>query len=273
MTDATAPQTPEERAILRNAATARRRHLRGHVEKPAPVTAEEYAQRLKNSLRKDATLMDTVRESNITKEKAKWGERLKYASTFRQARTELPAILERVERLRNKRGLHKTSICLSGQQLGRGKTWQGYAYLNQLIEAGGATSGQVVFGTEGATTSNIATSGYERSEKMREFIRDSHKVFFIDDVGQGYYYKAETRHEIWYELINHIYTNQLTLIITTNLFFKETGKDSLGEWMGIRAFDRLKSLCGEDGHVQISGVNRREAVSRENEEKYLNKKR
>lgn len=261
------PLTPEEKKLAANAANARRRHLRGKVEKPAPVTPEQYAERLKNSLRKDATLMDTVRDSNIAKEKAKWSKRVR--TTFAEASSDMPVVLERVERLRVKRGLHKTSIVFSGAELGRGKTWQAYSYLNQVIASGGGTSGQIIFGTEGATIARIATSGFERAGNMRELLQESHRFFFIDDVGQGYYYKEESRHEVWFELIDHIYTQQLTLILTTNLAFTE---QSLGKWIGFRAFDRLKSLVGDDGFVAMSGINKREEVLRENEAKFQNQK-
>ena len=74
---------------------------------------------------------------------------------------------------------------------------------------------------------------------------------------------------MWYELIDHIYSHQLTLIITTNL---ELNERSLGKWIGVRAFDRMKSLVGNDGVLEPGKVNRREGVLERHEEEYRSSK-
>ena len=256
-----------ERELLMSANSARRRILRNQpLNQKEVVTPEEYAERLRNSLRKDATLLTMVKEDTIEKSVKKWAATVD--ATFSHAATETPAIVDRVSRLKRRQGLHKTSIVLYGDQLGRGKTWNAYAYLNQIVAVGAATPGQIVYGTEGSTMSALANSGYQRTDNTNEFLRESHKFFFIDDVGQGYYFKEQARHEVWYALIDHVYTRQQTLILTTNLAFNER---ELGGWIGFRAFDRLKSLVGDDGAIRVTGVNRREEVLRQNEEQYRNK--
>jgi len=262
------PITAEERELLMSANRARSRILRKSSRNTKEeVSPEEYAERLKNSLRKDATLLNTVREDTVEKSVKKWAEMVD--KTFAEATTEMPQIVDRVNRHVRRQGLHKTSIVLYGDQLGRGKTWQAYAYLNSIVAKGVATPGQIFYGTEGSTMSAISNSGYERADRTNDLLRDSHRFFFIDDVGQGHYFKEQNRHDVWYALIDQVYTKQLTLVLTTNLAFNEK---ELGAWIGFRAFDRLKSLVGEDGSIRITGVNRREEVLKNNEQKYLGKK-
>jgi DNA replication protein DnaC len=252
--------------ILRDAATARKRHTRGKVEKPAPVTPEEFNKRLDQSLRKDATLMRVVKDDRINKEKQLWAKRVN--NTFMNATSERPVILDRVRRMQTHQGLHKTSLIFAGEKYGRGKTWEAYSYLNSLVNTGAVTAGQVAFGTEAATISRICNSGYERDDRMHEWLRESNKVFFIDDVGQGYYFKDKSRLDAWFQFIDHVYTNQLSLVMTTNLTFAESGQNSLGSWIGPAAFDRVKSLCGNDGYVLMNGANRRGEVLEQNEQSY-----
>jgi DNA replication protein DnaC len=240
----------------------------GAVDTPKKVDSAEYLRRMAADQAKDAYLLTTVRKKKASVAASEWAE--KVGPTFRHAETQTPQILERVERHRKKKGLHKTSILFYGDQLGRGKTWAAYSYINALVKEGIILPGQVFFGTESATVSRIANSGFNRNEEMLEMKRESHKIFFIDDVGQAYFFKKEHREEVWYELIDHIYTKRLTLILTTNLPFTEHG---LGNWVGGRAWDRLRTLVGNDGAIKIQGINKRDAIFQENEEAYHSEKR
>lgn len=235
----------------------------GLVEATKKVDGQEYLRRMAEDRAKDAYLISSVRKKKSAAASKEWAE--KVGPTFAHASTETPQILERVERHRMKKGLHKTSILFHGDKYGRGKTWAAHSYINLLVKEGLILPGQIFFGTESATVSRIANSGFNRSEEMQEMKRQSHKIFFIDDVGQGYFFKKEHREEVWYELIDHIYTKRLTLILTTNLSFNEYG---LGNWVGGRAWDRLRTLVGNDGAIQLQGINKRDAIYQENEEAY-----
>lgn len=235
----------------------------GEVEATKKVDSSEYLRRIEAERAKDAYLLSTVRKKKAIDASKEWAE--KVGPTFSHAETQTPQILERIERHRTKSGLHKTSILFYGDKYGRGKTWAAYSYINALVKEGIILPGQVFFGTESATVSRIANSGFNRSEEMLEMKRESHKIFFIDDVGQAYFFKKEHREEVWYELIDHIYTKRLTLILTTNLPFTEHG---LGQWVGGRAWDRLRTLVGNDGAIQLQGVNKRDAIFQENEQAY-----
>lgn len=240
----------------------------GMPEPKKKIDPAEYLRLQEEERAKDAYLVTQVRQKKASKASEEWAQRV--GPTFAPATTENPQVLERVERHRAKQGLHKTSILFHGNQLGRGKTWLAYSYINALIKEGIILPGQVFFGTESATVSRIANSGFNRSEEMLEMKRQSHRIFFIDDVGQAYFFKNEHREEVWYELIDHIYTKRLTLILTTNLTFDEYG---LGKWVGPRAWDRLRTLVGNDGAIQIVGENKRDAIYEQNEKAYRDKRK
>lgn len=234
----------------------------GEVETSKKVDSAEYLRRAEQERAKDAYLLTTLRKNKASVASKEWAA--KVGPTFSHAETQTPQILERVERHRTKQGLHKTSIAFYGS-LGNGKTWAAYSYINALVKGGIILPGQVFFGTESATVSRIANSGFNRSEEMLEMKRQSHKIFFIDDVGQAYFFKKEHREEVWYELIDHIYTKRLTLILTTNLPFTEQG---LGAHVGGRAWDRLRTLVGNDGAILYRGASKRDAIYQENEDAY-----
>jgi DNA replication protein DnaC len=261
--------TPEERRTLLEAAQRRRRMSeakREETNQKKNVSPQEYLQRLAASNKKDLSVLGALKTEKNIKNSKDWADQV--GATFAKAHAEIPQVLERVERMRTKQGLHKTSILFHGDKFGRGKTWAAYSYLNSLVQMGIVLPGQVYYGTESFTLSPIANSGFERRLEMPTLTRASNKVFFIDDVGQAYFFKKEHREEVWYALVDHVYTRRLTLVLTTNLRFAETGKDSLGEWMGGRAFDRLRTLVGDDGAILLTGVNRRDAIYQENEQKY-----
>lgn len=135
-----------------------------------------------------------------------------------------------------------TSMVLSGFS-GRGKTWTSYAYMHELIRSSHVTPQQIVTLAE-SRLATIANSGFERPAKMRELLDKKHQVFFVDEVGRGAFRNEVDRSSIWFELMDHIYTNQLCLILTTNLPSKD-----IPEWFGGATTDRLRSLIGNDGYL------------------------
>ena len=260
--------TPEEREALLNA-TRRAQAVQATKNANAPVGVRqevddaEYVHRLQAAHKQDMSLLTETRERKIKKASTEWAKLV--GPTFADAETQIPSILERVNRMQQKQGLHKTSIVLYGDKYGRGKTWNAYAYLNALVHTGVLLPGQIFFGTESSTIARIAGAGFEKADALRDLKHPSHKAFYIDDVGLAYYFKKDHREEAWYELVDHVYTRRLTLILTTNLDFTPNG---LGSWIGGRSFDRLRTLVGEDGALMLNGVNRRDYVYQENEKQY-----
>jgi DNA replication protein DnaC len=229
--------------------------VRSHDE----VSDVEYSQRLKRSLNKDKLVVDKVNKERIERSLEEWKRRV--GPTFAGATVDHPIVLDRIARLSQNKGTHKTSLILHGN-MGVGKSWTCYAYINMAIAAGVVTAGQIVADTETAVLGKITVSGYKKPEMLEELFHDRNKIYFIDDVGQGYFSDVQKRTEVWFELIDHIYTHQLTILITTNL-----NQDQLNRWIGPRAFDRLRAIVA-DGYIEPSKVNRRDAVLEQQEKRY-----
>lgn len=226
------------------------------------VSPDEYVKRLNRSLMKDQVIVKEVKQARIESSLQGWKE--KVGPTFANATTDNPRILEKVSRLKTPNGRHNTSIILTGN-MGTGKTWLGYAYINLALASGAVTNGQIVADTETSVLSKIASSGYKRVDMLEELCNPRYKIYFIDDVGQGYFSREDVRTEVWYELIDHIYSHQLSLIMTTNLALTD---NALGRWIGMRAYDRLRSLVGTEGVFDPGKVNRRGGVNERREEAY-----
>lgn len=259
--------TPEEVADLKKT-----RFRQKPASKPASpaVSPEEYNKRLIESLNRDAYLASQQKEIRIQKAMKAWQS--KVGPRFAEATTENPIIVDRVKRLASENGTHKTSLVMSGQ-LGVGKTWLSYAFLNLAIEAGAVTAGQIIADTETAILGKISSSGFKRADLLEELFNPRYKIYFIDDVGQGYFSNEQGRREVWYELIDHVYTHDLTLIMTTNKEFKivngkVTGSPALEQWIGGAAYDRLKHIVGSDGLIIPGNVNKRPGVYEARETNY-----
>jgi DNA replication protein DnaC len=261
-------QRTNELALLTAEAAEARKRVAQRIENrnnalhKDEVSDSEYRRRLQISLKRDRVIVEDNKEVRIKASLENW--KAKVGPTFAHATTELPLVTDRVARLAEGEGQHKTSICLHGD-LGVGKTWTAYSYINLAIASGAVTDGQIVADTETATLGKIAKSGYKAPLLWDELLNPRYKIYFIDDVGQSNFSQEHGRTEVWYELVDHIYNHQLTLILTTNKAFTE---NSLGAWVGKRAFDRIKTLVGSDGLVEPGRFNRRPAVFEERESQY-----
>lgn len=227
------------------------------------ISAHEYQRRLLAEIDKDN--LDAEKNIKERNERSNIIWRRKVGERFRDATTDKDYILNRVEKLRRNQ-THGTSLVFAGQ-LGVGKTWTAYAYLNTLIKEGIMNPGNIVASTETATMVAIATSGYKRADMFVDLKNPTHKVFFIDDVGQAHFSNESARHEVWYELLDHVYANDLTLILTTNKSFQDsTGKlatSSLQRWLGDAAYDRMKYIMGPTGLIVPGNENWRPKVAKD----------
>lgn len=260
--------TPDEVNALKSFKPIKTKDLGGKLI--PEVSPQEYYERLQEAMGRDAYLMNTVKQERIDKALKEWKKRI--GPRFAEATTVNPVITDRVKRVESGQGLHKTSIVLSGD-LGIGKTYTAYAFINMLIAAGAVTPGQVIADTETAILGKISSSGFKRVELIEELLNPRYKIYYIDDVGQGYFSNEQARKEVWYELIDHVYSHDLTLIMTTNKAFqnvqgKIVGSPALEQWIGGAAYDRLKHLVGQDGLIVPGNVNRRPGVFETREEKY-----
>lgn len=258
--------TTEQKDILEKAlANRQKRTFKSAADRKAAaakkdVSGAEYQRRLLLEIQKDTHDAESRIQNRKDKNLALW--RRQVGERFRDATTDSEYILERVELLRRNR-THRTSLVLAGN-LGVGKTWLGYSYLNMLIKEGIMSPANMVASTETSTLVRIATGGYKRSDMFEELKNPLHKVFFIDDVGQAHFTNDSARHEVWYELIDHVYSNDLTLILTTNKSLQDSkGSISTGtlkRWLGEAAYDRMKYIMGPTGLIVPGEKNRRPEV-------------
>ena len=166
------------------------------------VADKEYVKRLERSLKKDQVVVGKVSEERIERSLKTWKERV--GPTFAGATTDIPMVVDRVNRLSTKSGKHKTSLVAYGN-MGVGKSWTAYAYINMAIASGSATAMQVVVDTETGVLGKITVSGYKKPEMLEELMAPRNKIWFIDDVGQGFFSDAQKRTEVWFELVDHIF--------------------------------------------------------------------
>lgn len=155
-------------------------------------------------------------------------------------------------------------------------TWLAYAYINHAVQKGAVTPGQIIADTETAILGKISSSGFRRAELLEELFHPKYKIYFIDDVGQGYFSTEQSRKEVWYELLDHVYSHDLTLILTTNKDFihrggKIVGSPALEKWIGSAAYDRLRHIVGSDGLIIPGNVNKRPGAYEKREENLKNK--
>lgn len=238
------------------------------VREKIVISKDEYQNRLIKEMRRDEEDARLLRESRLSQNIANWrnvvGER------FRDAQTDNPFILKRIQRLESG-NTHGASVVLSGD-LGIGKTWLAYSYLNEMVKRGLYNHANIYASTETSSLATIAMSGFENSRLWEELKNPMHKVFFIDDVGQAHFTHETKRQEMWYSLIDHVYSHDLVLIMTTNKMFPvANGRISNGKqlekWLGEAAYDRMKHIMGPEGLIVPSGPNKRPAVFRERENK------
>lgn len=285
--------TEEQRVRLQSAIEARaakRSGPRAYSSMPvAPprVSIAEYQRRLSEEIESDRKVAGDLRRQTINGFMEQWKQRVD--PRWADASSSDPKILERVKRLSTHSGLHKTSLVCAGEY-GVGKTWNAYAYAAEVLKEGALAPQQIVDISE-VSIVNIASGGYEAEKRLERLLNPRHRFFIFDDVGQATFHTAEERMGVWYEIINHVYTKQLTLVLTTNLslriprdpqgnFYRdretqqEITQSPLEIWLGPAAFDRLAHIVGgwKDGVLVPGQENMRDEVLRTREEEYLNGK-
>lgn len=264
------PNTLTEEQIERLNAALRKRAgvVPASEPRPAPVSVDEYTRRLREDMERDQALAVQARKENIAKNVELWHQTIE--PRWRDASIDdgnmdpqvRSKIQERVERWETGRGLHQISMLFTGH-LGRGKTWSAYAYAYELVRRGILAPAQIFISTE-TTLAAIATSGFEKEKRMKEILHPRYKFYFIDDIGRAAYGNASTnaaaRGEMWFELLNHIYTRQLAFVGTTNLAARPPEKSKnagvedapkrpyLNGWIGAASFERLGHMVGSTGY-------------------------
>lgn len=123
---------------------------------------------------------------------------------------------------------------------GSGKTYLTYAILNELHDRELITSGNASLATE-SDIADIATSGFDREEKMRDLLHGK-EIILIDDMSGRARYgwsasHEENRRSVWFNILEHVYSHSQHVFITSNV-----SPDKMRGLIGDQAFDRLRHL-------------------------------
>lgn len=211
-------------------------------KKPQEVSPEEYKRRMENVRNKDRQLAQKAQKEIREKDVERMYDML--PGRFRLAEaSNIPQVKERIDRMKSGEGIHKTSLALLGV-VGSGKTWIAYGYLLDAVRAGVIYPDQVEILTE-STLASISRAGFAKEDKVNALLARKNKFFIVDDVGQAGFKDESTRNDVWFELVDHIYRNNLTLVITTNLPVKGES-NRLQAYLGSAVYSRLMSLTGGD---------------------------
>lgn len=259
---------------------------------------EEYQKRLLAENRRTQEMVKATTTLRVQASLDRWKEIVGPRFFGAGVLIEEEKIAERVRLFKSGETHFNSSVVLSGD-LGVGKTWRAYGYAEKLIRENVLQQPNIVVGTEISVLGSIASSGFRKPDKMAELMDERHKFFLIDEVGRTKFPNVEARHEIWYELINYIYMNDLTLVISTNMSTSPFEKpihqgeqdgfstpknfrslteakeqkranldngstivtNEIEEWIGKPAYDRLKHIVG-DGMIIPTGPNRRPGLNR-----------
>lgn len=252
-------KTLQDRAVNRSART--KQVAPADLVRVKEFDRESYLASVQAETRAVKVLAEKKERDKIQQNLREWEARIEVR--WRDAALErlsdsdvVSAIEDRVKRFQQQDGLNSTSLMISGAY-GKGKTYVAYAYAHELIRQGFLKPSQVFIGTERVLT-GIATSGFKKPEMMSRLLHPHYKFYLIDDVGRGSYSNPAQRGEIWYELLNHVYVNRLTLVLTTNLVTtSRDGGNTVAGWVGAAAVDRLRHLVGKAGNVVMSGDDKR----------------
>lgn len=247
-----------------------------------PMTHQERMKRYQASLvsgiHKDKAVSDKVEQEKVHQRLEFWKSRID--TRWHDATLDSPTLFPEVRRIINSKlkrwesgtGLDQTSLLFAGIY-GRGKTWSAYAYAAELIRLGYLSASQIYICTE-VEIAAIATSGFQKSQGLANLMDPKYKFFLVDDVGRGSFGAPQQRGEIWFTIINHVYSKGLTLALTTNQTVQKTsdGNSPMEDWIGAASMERLRSIVGQDGYLAFtqSMVNMREELARRSQERFKN---
>lgn len=96
-----------------------------------------------------------------------------------------------------------------------GKTFIGYAIIRKMIGAGKITPGQVRIISE-ETLLSYAYMGYEGGNKFNDLLNNKGKLFLLDNVGNRDSYDVKKEVPLLERFVDHIYSNSLMAIFTSN---------------------------------------------------------
>jgi len=264
--DSSETATSEERAQFMAALNARRsatRRENATTIKHNGINRDLYEARLKAEIAGNVPLIEQKHSDReiILRREEEWfniiGDRWRDACLQNISDPNAVSVLDdRLKRHRSGNGLNRTSILIAGK-MGRGKTYLGYAYAYELIHAGLLKPSEVFIGTEQDLV-KIARGGFHGAEMLEDLLKPQHRFYLFDDIGRTAFPDDIKRRELWHALVDNIYSNGKTLVITTNLPIQEK-QGVLAAWVGNSSESRIRHITG-DGVVFMDGDNKREEI-------------
>lgn len=131
---------------------------------------------------------------------------------------------------------------------GSGKTFLSYAIIRKYIGKGLTTFSQVKIVSEESLLS-LGYSGFEGRSRFEQLFDRKYNMYFFDNVGEKDRYDNNREIPLWERLIDHIYSNSLYTVFTSN--YDLNGFSSILSDSGQAKFD---SLVGD----RIIEINRTE---------------
>ena len=272
--------TGDQKARLAQALTAYHQEHLPEKTGNSPLSQRErmrrYQASLSSSMQRDELVAKQFEAQMVEKRIQAW--QAKIDARWYDASLDSPTLFPRVRQVIESKlkrwevgeGLDQTSVLFAGVY-GRGKTWSAYAYPAELIRLGYLSASQVYLCTE-IELAAIATSGFHKGEALANLLDSKYKFFLIDDVGRGSFGTPQQRGEIWFTIINHVYSKGLTLALTTNQSVQgvEGGGPKLEDWIGVASMERLRSIVGQDGYIPftIEMKNMREELARKSQDRF-----
>ena len=165
----------------------------------------------------------------------KWGEMVgaRWASATLKT-IENAAIKDVVQLIKEHR---KTSFWIHGES-GSGKSYLAYGIIRAYIGFGWCTPSQVERLSEEVLL-GMAGTGFEGMGRFNKILSAKNKIYLIDGVGSKHSYTDKEK-QLWEQLIDHIYTNSLTAVFTSN----KTSED-FGCHLSDSGSSKLEHLVGD----------------------------
>lgn len=104
-----------------------------------------------------------------------------------------------------------------------GKTFLSYAILRKFIGGGVTTLSQIKITSEDSFL-GFGFMGFEGRAKLEQLFDSKYNTYFFDSVGEKDVYDQRREIPIWERIIDHIYSNSLNVIFTSNFSLKSFAK-------------------------------------------------
>ena len=213
---------------------------------PAPGRADKHPPKIR-PYRPSAAEQALDRAVALDEENLRWDERtLSWRESvnelFRDAVTEDPVVLDRLERIRSKQ---RGGLLVLGE-FGRGKSWRVFSLANMAVRDRLLMPSQIVHGSESELFGPVAVASFGQQEHLLSRMLDKRtRMVLIDDLGRCYYPGGEdlqktTRHGLFERVFDAAWSDEKYLVVSSNLLLPE-----IVEYIGAAAYERLADSVGD----------------------------